>query len=89
MLAPTDNQSISRQHERICAGVIAVETKATNRRQIRTADGHLCVHTIGSFGLLVLGHSFHVPQLKSARMRTGKTGIFISRHAAAQRESSR
>jgi len=22
---------------------------------------HLCVHTIGSFGLFGLGHSFHVP----------------------------
>jgi len=52
------------------------------------ADGHLCVHTIGSFGLFVLGHSFHVPQPKTTRMRTGKTGALVSMNAAAQRESS-
>jgi len=84
MLSPANNRSIRRRPERLCAGVIAGETKATNRRRIRASDGHLCVHTIGSFGLLVLGHSFHVPQPKSARMHTGKTGAFISRHAAAQ-----
>ena len=41
---------------------MAVEDEPTNRWRILAADGHLCVHTIGSFGLLGLGHSFHVPQ---------------------------
>jgi len=54
-----------------------VEDEPTDRRRILTADGHLCVHTIGSFGLLGLGHSFHVPQLKVDRMRTEKTGTFV------------
>jgi len=35
-------------------------------------NGHLCVHTNGSFGLLGLGHSFHVPQPGIARMCTVK-----------------
>ena len=49
-----------------------MEDEPTDRRRILTADGHLCVHTIGSFGLLGLGHSFHVPQPKVDRMRTEK-----------------
>jgi len=89
MLSPTSDRSTWRRPKRFRAGVIAGETKATNRRRIRAADGHLCVHTIGSFGLFVLGHSFHVPQPKPARMRTGKTGAFVSRHVAAQQESSK
>jgi len=58
------------------AVIIAEENETTNRRWILAADGHLCVHTIGSSGLFGLGHSFHVPQPEVARMRTGKTGAF-------------
>jgi len=56
---------------------MTVEDEPTNRRRTLAANGHLCVHTIGSFGLLGLGHSFHVPQPKADRMRTGKTGTFV------------
>jgi len=51
-------------------------------------DRHLSVHTIGSFGLLDLGHSFHVPQVKVDRMRTGKTDAFVFTNTAARRETS-
>ena len=88
MLSPANDRSTRRRLERFRARVIAGETKATNRRRIRAADRHLCVHTVGSFGLLVLGHSFHVPQPKSARMRTGKTGAFVSMNAAASWKST-
>jgi len=46
------------------------------------------VHTIGSFGLLGLGHSFHVPQPKVDRMRTEKTGTLVFTNMAARRETS-
>jgi len=62
-----------------------MEDEPTNRWRILAADGHLCVHTIGSFGLLGLGHSFHVPQPKIDRMRTGKTGSFVFIDTAARR----
>jgi len=35
-------------------------------------DGHLFVHSAGSFGLLALGHSFQVPQPRIDKMRTEK-----------------
>jgi len=54
-----------------------VEDGPPNRRQTLAAHGYLCVHTIGSFGLLGLGHSFHVPQPEVDRMRTGKTGTLV------------
>jgi len=56
---------------------MTVEDGPTSRRRTLTANGHLCVHTIGSFGLLGLGHSFHVPQPKVDRVRTGKTGTLV------------
>jgi len=74
--------------ERSRAGVIAGENETTNRRRILAADGRLCVHTIGSSGLFGLSPSFHVPQPRTDRMRTGKTGAFVSRNAAAQQRSS-
>jgi len=83
-----NDRSSQRWPERLRAGVIARENETTNRRRILTADGHLCVHTIGSFGLFGLGHSFHVPQPEVDRMRTGKTGAFVSMNAAARWESS-
>ena len=43
-----------------------------DRRRILATNGHLCVHTIGSFGLLGLGHSFHVPKPGITRLRTVK-----------------
>ena len=89
MLSAANDRSTRRRPQRFRTGVIAWDMKATNRQRIRVADRHLCVHTIGLFGLFVLGHSFYVPQPKSARMRTGKTGTFVSRHAAAEGESSR
>jgi len=58
--------------EQLRAGVIAVEDATTNRRQTLTTDGHLCVHTIGPFGLLGLGHSFHVPRRRSTGSALGK-----------------
>jgi len=64
---------------------MAVEDEPTDRQRILAADGHLCVHTIGSFGLLGLGHSFHVPQLKVDRLRTEKTGAFVFTNTAARR----
>jgi len=36
------------------------------------ADGHLCVHTVGSFGLLGLGHSFYVLQPRINMRHTEK-----------------
>ena len=68
--------------------IMAAEDKPTNRRRILAANGHLCVHTIGSFGLLGLGHSFHVPQPKVDRMRTEKTGTLVFTNTAARRETS-
>jgi len=69
--------------------IMAVEDEPTNRRRILAANGHLCVHTIGSFGLLGLGHSFHVPQPKVDRLRTGKTGTFVfTKNTAARQETS-
>jgi len=65
-----------------------VEDETTNRRRILTADGHLCVHTIGSFGLLGLGHSLHVPQPKVDRMRTEQTGAFVLMNTAARQETT-
>jgi len=82
-----DDQSSQRRTERLHAGVIATEDETTNRRGILAADGHLCVHTIGSFGLLGLGHSFHVPQPKIDRMHTGKTGAFVFTNAATRNET--
>jgi len=64
------------------------ENGTTNRRRTLATDGHLCVHTIGSSGLFGLGHSFHIPQPEFARMRTGKTGAFVSTETAARRGSS-
>jgi len=57
--------------------IMAGEDEPTNRRRILAADGHLCVHTIGSFGLHGLGLSFHLPQPKVDRLHTGKTGTFV------------
>ena len=67
---------------------MTVEDGPTNRRQTLAANGHLCVHTIGSFGLLRLGHSFHVPQPEVDRMRTGKTGTPVFTNTAAREETS-
>jgi len=41
--------------------LMTVEDGPTSRRRTLATNGHLSVHTIGSFGLLGLGHSFHVP----------------------------
>jgi len=60
----------------------------TSRRRTLATNGHLCVHTIGSFGLLGLGHSFHVPQPKVDRMRTGKTDTLVFTNTAAREETS-
>jgi len=86
MLPSTSAGLIQRRTNELRAGVIAVEDEPTNRRRILAADRYLCVHTIGSFGLLGLGHSFHVPQPKTDRMRTGKTGAFVFMDTAARRE---
>jgi len=67
---------------------MTVEDGPTSRRRTLAANGHLCVHTIGSFGLLGLGHSFHVPQPKVDRMRTEKTGTLIFTNTAARRGTS-
>ena len=74
--------------ERTPHGLITVEDGPTSRRRTLAANGHLCVHTIGLFGLLGLGHSFHVPQPKVDRMRTGKTGTLVFMNTAARRETS-
>jgi len=66
---------------------MTVEDGPTNRRRTLAANGHLCVHTIDSFGLLGLGHSFHVPQPKADRMRTGKTGTLVFTNTAAREEN--
>jgi len=65
---------------------MTVEDGPTNRQRTLAANGHLCVHTIGSFGLLGLGHSFHMPQPKVDRMRTGKTGTLVFTNTAAREE---
>jgi len=67
---------------------MTVEDGPTSRRRTLAANGHLCVHTIGSFSLLGLGHSFHVPQPKVDRMRTGKTGTLVFTNTVARRETS-
>jgi len=67
---------------------MTVEDGPTSRRWTLTANGHLCVHTIGSFSLLGLGYSFHVPQPKVDRMRTEKTGTLVFTNTAARRETS-
>jgi len=69
------------------ARITTVEDGLTNRRRTLATNGHLCVHTIGSFGLLGLGHSFHVPQPKVNRMRTGKTGTLVFSNTAAWEET--
>jgi len=71
------------------AQITTVEDELTNRRWTLATNGHLCVHTIGSFGLLGLGHSFYVTQPKVDRMRTGKTGTLVFTNTAAQRERHR
>jgi len=86
MLPSTSARLSQRRTNELRAGVIALEDEPTNRRRILAADGHLCVHTIGSFGLLGLGHSVHVPQPKIDRMCTGKTGAFVFMDTAARRE---
>jgi len=88
MLPSTSARLSQRRTNKLHAGVMAVEDEPTNRRQVLAVDGHLCVYTTGSFGLLGLGHSFHVPQLKIDRMRTGKTGAFVLMDTAARRETS-
>jgi len=60
-----------------------------DRWRILATNGHLCVHTNGSFGLLGLGHSFHMPQPGIARMRTVKPAPLSPNHAAAQRDNHR
>jgi len=88
-ILPSTSARLSlRRTNELRAGVIAVEDEPTNRRRILAADGHLCVHTINSFGLLGLGHSFHVPQPKVDRICTGKTGAFGFIDTAARRETS-
>jgi len=67
---------------------MTVEDGPTNRRRTLAANGHLCVYTIGLFGLLGLGHSFHVPRPKVDRVRTGKTGMLVFTNTAAWRETS-
>jgi len=87
-MLPSTSARLSQRRTKLRARVIAVEVEPTNRRRILAADGHLCVHTIGSFSLLGLGHSLHVPQPKIDRMRTGKTGAFIFMNTAARQETS-
>jgi len=86
-MPPSANNRLSQNDERTPHELMTVEDGPTSRRRILAADGHLCVHTIGSFGLLGLGHSFHVPQPKVDRMRTGKTGTLVFTNTAARRET--
>ena len=65
---------------------MTVEDGPTSRRRTLATHGHLCVHTIGSFGLLGLGNSFHVPQPKVDRMRTEKTGTLVFTENTAARK---
>jgi len=88
MLPSISARFSQRRTNKLRARVMAMEDEPTNRRKILATDRHLCVHTIGSFGLLGLGHSFHVPQLKVDRMRTGKTGAFVFMDTAAWQETS-
>jgi len=88
ILSSTSARLSQRRTNQLRTGVMAVEDEPTNRRRILAVDGHLCVHTIGSFGLLGLGHTFHVPQPKIDRMRTGKTGASVFMDTAARREIS-
>ena len=83
--APVRECPTQPNNKRTPRGLITVEDEPTNRRRTLAANGHLCVHTIGSFGLLGLGHSFQVPQPKAVRMRTGKTGTFVFTNTAACR----
>ena len=87
MLPYTSARLSERRTNKLRAGVIAVEDEPTNRWRILAVDGHLCVHTIGSFGLLRLGYSFQVPQPKIDRMRTGKTGAFVFMDTVTWRET--
>jgi len=77
----------AKNNERTPCGLMTVEDGLTNRWRTLAANGHLCVHTIGSFGLLGLGHSFHVPQPKVDRMHTGKTGTLVFTNTAAREET--
>jgi len=85
--APVHECPTQRDDERTPRGLTTVEDGPTNRRRTLAANGHLCVHTIGSFGLLGLGHSFHVPQPEVDRMCTGKTGMLVFTNTAARRET--
>jgi len=78
MLLPANDQPIRRRPKRFRAGVNRCENETTHRQRTLATNGHLCVHTIGSSSLFGLVHSFHVPQPEAARMRTGKTGAFVS-----------
>jgi len=84
-MLPSASTRPSPNDEQTPCGLMTVEDGPTNRRRTLAANGHLCVHTIGSFGLLGLGHSFHVPQPKVDRMRTGKTGTSVFTNTAARR----
>jgi len=67
--------------------ITAVEDELTSRQRTLATHRHLCVHTIGPFGLLGLGHSFHVPQPRVDRMRTGKTGTLVFTNTAVGEET--
>jgi len=86
--APVREYPTQPNDERTPCGLTTAEDGPTSRRQTLAANGHLCVHTIGSFRLLGLGHSFHVPQPKVDRMRTEKTGTLVFTNTAARRETS-
>jgi len=87
-MLPSASARLSQNDERTPHELMTVEDGPTNRRRIPAANGHLCVHTIGSFGLLGLGHSFHVPQPKVDGMRTGKTGTLAFTNTAAREKTS-
>ena len=86
--APVREYPTQPNDERTPCRLMTAEDGPTSRRRTLAADGHLCVHTIGSFGLLGLGHSFHVPQPKVDRMRTEETGTLVLTNTAARRETS-
>ena len=87
-MLPSASARLSQNDERTPRGLMTVEDEPTNRQRTLAANGHLCVHTIGSFGLLGLGHSVHVSQPKADRMRTGKTATFVFTNTAARRGAS-
>jgi len=70
--APVHECPTQPDDERTPPGLTTVEDELTNRRRTLATNGHLCVHTIGSFGLLGLGHSFHVPRRRSTGCALGK-----------------